>query len=49
MKRTQIDKAIAELEGEQRVLQLAIEKLRQAQARRAPRPRTPKQSAEVTR
>lgn len=42
MKRTQIDKAIEQLEGEKRVLELAIEKLRQTQANKPARARKQK-------
>lgn len=39
MKKTQIDKAIEQLEGEKRVLELAIAKLREAQAAKPARAR----------
>lgn len=39
MKKTQIDKAIEQLEGEKRVIEMAIEKLRQAQAAKPARAR----------
>lgn len=47
MKKTQIDKAIERLEGEKRVIELAIEKMREAQSARPARVRKPKPSQDV--
>lgn len=44
-KQSLVDRAIAQLEGEIAVLQLAIAKLRAQQDRKVPRPRVVKQSA----
>lgn len=46
MKLSQVDKAIAELEGEQRVIQLAIDKLRATQAAKPARVRKTRKAAE---
>lgn len=46
MKKTETQRAIEQLEGEKRVIELAIDKLRQAQASKPTRVRKPKPATE---